>query len=69
MKKLITALSLIAIILIISACSPAGGNASDKPAGTLDSGDKIATLPLHPSQTVALEGSFEILQQKIQIDL
>ncbi len=70
MKKLITALSLIAIILIISACSPAGGDASDKPAGTLDSGEAIAkSLSLDPNETVVFEGSLEILQQKIQIDL
>ena len=64
MKKLITALSLIAIILIISACSPAGGNAPDKPAGTLDSGEEIATLHLNSEVGMDFEGSLEILKQK-----
>ena len=63
MKKLITAISLIAIILIISACSPAGGN-SDKPAGTLNSGEEIATLYLNSEVGMVFEGSLEILKQK-----
>ena len=58
MKKLITALSLIAIILIISACSPAGGN-SDNPPGTLNSGEEIATLRLNSEVGMVFEGSLE----------
>ena len=64
MKKLITALSLIAIILIISACSPAGGNAPDNPPGTLDSGEEIVTLNLLEDGAMSFEGSLEILKQK-----
>ena len=65
MKKLITALSLIAIILIVSACNPAGGNATDNPPGTLNSGEKIATLPLNSEVGMVFEGSLEILKQNV----
>ena len=61
MKKLITALSLIAIILIISACSPAGGDNQQEP-GTIDLG-QFATLHLDEKDTSSFEGSIEILKQ------
>lgn len=60
MKKLITALSLIAIILIISACSPAGGDTSTTP-GTIDPGT-FAKLHLDAENTTVFTGSIELLK-------